>query len=143
MMKYLLAIMTLAGISMTTSAASADVRICKNGICIGTDGRNVDVHPDYRDYRRPPRYNPPHRPPPHYPPHRPPPPRYPSNDYVRCESYDGRYNTCRYDNWRVRRISLVQQNSRAACVYGRSWGYTGYNIWTDYGCRGVFLVERY
>ena len=33
---------------------------------------------------------------------------------------------------------LARQDSRSACVEGRSWGYTGTQLWVDHGCRGAF-----
>lgn len=82
---------------------------------------------------------PPH-PGPGYP---PPPPHQPTVEYVTCESYGNRYNTCYVNPYGIRRVFLARQNSNARCDANRSFGLSGNYIWVDHGCRGVFGVERY
>ncbi|MBD8524168.1 DUF3011 domain-containing protein [Pseudomarimonas arenosa] len=56
---------------------------------------------------------------------------------VTCASEDGRHRTCAWQSRQGRPI-LVEQISRASCVEGRSWGFDGYQIWVDQGCRARF-----
>lgn len=66
-------------------------------------------------------------------------PGYTGDEYVRCESDDGRWNRC---ETRTRgRVELVRQLSRSACVRGQSWGSDGRGIWVNGGCRAEFRVE--
>lgn len=84
---------------------------------------------------------------------RPPPPAgypggqpYPPNAYpgnpgqvVNCGSSDNRPASCRVPpGWRG--VRLVQQTSRAACIEGRTWGYSRGMIWVNNGCRGNFAA---
>lgn len=57
---------------------------------------------------------------------------------VRCESNDNRTRVCRVDTRGG--VRLVDQDSRAPCVRGRSWGYDRNGIWVSRGCRGKFEV---
>lgn len=60
------------------------------------------------------------------------------DEYVRCESDDGRWNRCAI---RSRgRVELVRQLSRSSCVRGQSWGVDGGSIWVNGGCRAEFRV---
>ncbi len=54
----------------------------------------------------------------------------------RCESHDGRTRECAA-NTRAG-VQLVRQLSDAACVQGRSWGYSRNGIWVSNGCRAEF-----
>src|SRR5262249_29195637 len=37
-------------------------------------------------------------------------------------------------------VALIRQRSESACIYGRTWGVVGGNIWVDRGCRADFAV---
>lgn len=68
--------------------------------------------------------------------------RYDRDGYgglVRCESHDGRYNTCRIGRG-FRGVSLERQLSKAHCQQGYSWGSGRDGIWVDRGCRAEFRV---
>ena len=54
----------------------------------------------------------------------------------RCESNDGRTRECAA-NTRAG-VQLVRQLSNAACIQGRSWGYSRSGIWVSDGCRAEF-----
>ncbi|QDK46419.1 hypothetical protein DOM22_15220 [Bdellovibrio sp. ZAP7] len=73
----------------------------------------------------------------------PPPPHQPSVEYVTCESYGNRYNTCYVNPYGIRRVYLARQISNTRCDANRTFGLSGNYIWVDRGCRGVFAVERY
>lgn len=60
-----------------------------------------------------------------------------SNYSVTCASDDGRYRTCAWQS-REGRPALAEQFSSSACVEGRSWGFDGYQLWVDKGCRARF-----
>lgn len=65
---------------------------------------------------------------------------YPGGDeYIRCESDDGRWNRC--DTRVPGRVELVRQLSRSDCVRGQSWGSDPRGIWVNGGCRAEFRVE--
>jgi hypothetical protein len=123
MKKFVLIAIALLGFSLP---AAADFVICANGVCIG-DGRIRDDRYDRRDRRD----------------------RYDRNrgfrgqDYIRCESRDGRRNSCRIDNFRSRGVRIVDQHSNTTCRYGQNWGYSSNSIWVDDGCRATFRVVRY
>lgn len=57
---------------------------------------------------------------------------------VRCESDDHRTEVCRVDTRGG--VRIVDQDSRAPCVYGRTWGYDSRGIWVARGCRAKFQV---
>jgi hypothetical protein len=57
---------------------------------------------------------------------------------LRCESHDGRNVHCPADTRGG--VRLEHRLSRAACVYGESWGYDRHGIWVDDGCRAEFSV---
>ena len=59
---------------------------------------------------------------------------------VRCESNDHRTRVCRVDT--AGGVRLVDQDSRAPCVLGRTWGYDRSGIWVSQGCRAKFEVGR-
>lgn len=54
---------------------------------------------------------------------------------VRCVSNDGHYARCAVP-WRY--VELYQQESKAACIRGESWGMDYGTLWVDRGCRGLF-----
>lgn len=56
-------------------------------------------------------------------------------DTVRCDSNDNRYRQCPIDG---RRIVLVRQHSKTACVEGRNWGTGRGYVWVNGGCRAEF-----
>ena len=59
--------------------------------------------------------------------------------HVYCPSDDMNLNWCPADSrFGVR---LVRQRSEAACISGRTWGYSRRGIWVDRGCRADFLVS--
>lgn len=58
----------------------------------------------------------------------------------RCESRDGRRNTCSADTRGG--IRLLKQLSDVQCREGRTWGISSNAIWVDGGCRGEFQ-QRY
>lgn len=55
---------------------------------------------------------------------------------LECRSPGYRYNFCPADTGN--NVQLLQQSSRAACNYGRSWGYDARGIWVDNGCAARF-----
>lgn len=57
---------------------------------------------------------------------------------VSCESHDHRVRRCRVDTRGG--VRIVERNSRAACIQGRSWGYDRKGIWVSNGCRAKFQV---
>src|SRR5688572_33350318 len=57
---------------------------------------------------------------------------------VRCESDDHRTEVCRIDTRGG--VRIVDQESRAPCVSGRTWGYDSRGIWVSQGCRARFQV---
>jgi Protein of unknown function (DUF3011) len=60
---------------------------------------------------------------------------------VRCESRDGRRNTCDA-NLRGYRIEDVREISKADCDIGRNFGYDDRGVWVDDGCRAEFIFNR-
>ena len=67
---------------------------------------------------------------------------YGNNSYgreIRCESQDGRYRSCGYIDRRGH-AEIRRQLSNTSCVYGRSWGVDGRQLWVDDGCRAIFVV---
>jgi len=59
---------------------------------------------------------------------------------VTCSSDDMRRHSCNA-NTRAG-VRLLNQESNAACVYGRTWGYNRNSIWVDRGCRAEFEIGR-
>ena len=59
---------------------------------------------------------------------------------IYCASDDGRRRTCPVNTGGV--VRLVTQKSGAACVQGRTWGFSRNSIWVDRGCRADFEVGR-
>lgn len=60
----------------------------------------------------------------------------PGKDKVRCESKDGRRETC--DTKWPGQTELTKQLSDTRCVEGRTWGSSAGKVWVDEGCRGEF-----
>ncbi len=63
------------------------------------------------------------------------------NDYgrtIRCDSNDGRMQTCSVDTRGG--VRLVRQYSKSSCVEGHSWGTNRSGIWVAQGCRAEFAV---
>lgn len=57
-------------------------------------------------------------------------------DRVRCESKDGRRETCE-TKW-PGQTELTKQLSDTRCVEGRTWGSSAGKVWVDGGCRAEF-----
>jgi Protein of unknown function (DUF3011) len=57
-------------------------------------------------------------------------------DRVRCESKDGRRETC--DTKWPGQTELVRQLSDTRCIQGNSWGSSAGKVWVDNGCRAEF-----
>lgn len=60
---------------------------------------------------------------------------------VRCESTDGRYQSCGVDTRGGVRLS--RQLSSQGCWQNDSWGYDSNRIWVTNGCRAEFQVGDY
>jgi len=58
---------------------------------------------------------------------------------IECESQAGGRTVCEADTRGG--VYLHDRDSRAPCVYGRTWGYTRNAIWVSNGCRGDFIVD--
>lgn len=74
------------------------------------------------------------------------PPQYPPSyrvEYFQCGSYGYQYNECYINSFRVNSIRIYRQDSREACIYGRTYGFSQNRIWTTNACRAVFAIERY
>lgn len=64
---------------------------------------------------------------------------YGNSREIRCESNSGRYTTCGYVD-RRQQVEIRRQLSSQQCIYGRNWGVDNRQLWTDDGCRAVFVV---
>jgi hypothetical protein len=62
-------------------------------------------------------------------------------DRIYCESRDYHRNYCPAGQ-RVTAASLVEQQSRSACIQGRTWGFDSGGIWVTQGCSGEFEFRR-
>jgi hypothetical protein len=62
----------------------------------------------------------------------------PQGQTVSCDSNDMRRHYCEVDTRGG--VRLLKQNSNAACIVDRSWGYDRRGIWVDHGCRADFEV---
>lgn len=62
-----------------------------------------------------------------------------NGETIRCESREGRRNTCRADTRGG--VRLVRQLSNSPCREGRTWGWSSNSIWVDNGCRGDFQLR--
>ena len=61
---------------------------------------------------------------------------------LQCDSNSKRYSFCQVDVGGHGRVRLVKQLSDTRCSEGYSWGWNRAGVWTDHGCRGVFMVDR-
>lgn len=61
---------------------------------------------------------------------------------VSCGSPQYKYYFCQVDVGARGRVALQRQNSSAACVAGRTWGWNRAGIWVDKGCGAQFMVIR-
>ncbi len=60
-------------------------------------------------------------------------------DKVRCESKEGRRETC--DTKWPGQSALTKQLSDTRCIKGSTWGASPGKVWVDNGCRGEFGPE--
>jgi len=68
-----------------------------------------------------------------------PPMAGPGGGAINCASRDYRQEFC--PTGPIRGATLVQQNSRAACIEGQTWGVRADGIWVSAGCDGDFQVQ--
>jgi Protein of unknown function (DUF3011) len=61
---------------------------------------------------------------------------------IRCQSRNFQYQFCPSDG-EVIHATLARQESQAACVRGRTWGWSNNGVWVSNGCSGRFLVETF
>jgi hypothetical protein len=61
---------------------------------------------------------------------------------VACGSSGYNYQFCAVDVGGAGLVRLARQNSNAACIEGRTWGWNRGGVWVDQGCSGQFLIER-
>ena len=61
---------------------------------------------------------------------------------VSCGSPQYRRYFCQVDVGARGHVRLQRQNSDAACIEGRTWGWNRAGIWVDKGCGAQFLVRR-
>jgi hypothetical protein len=66
--------------------------------------------------------------------------RHRGRNLVACHSNDRRTQICGVNTRGG--VRLVRQESRAACIEGRTWGYDYRGIWVTRGCRATFAVGR-
>lgn len=60
-------------------------------------------------------------------------------EVIACHSNGHRQEYC---DTRVRRsVRLIRQDSRSACIEGRTWGWDRRGIWVSDGCRAQFQVN--
>ncbi len=71
-----------------------------------------------------------------------PPPGWDHRFEVSCGSPQYRYYFCQVDVGRRGYVRLIRQNSNAACIEGRTWGWNRAGIWVDRGCGAQFMVNR-
>lgn len=57
-----------------------------------------------------------------------------------CSSRNGRMTWCGQRVGRSEQVEIRRQSSNSPCTYGRTWGVDRNQIWTDQGCRAVFVV---
>jgi hypothetical protein len=62
--------------------------------------------------------------------------QYGAGSQFNCESDDHRVRRCRVDTRAG--VRLVRQQSDAACIQGRTWGYDRTGVWVSHGCRARF-----
>ena len=63
---------------------------------------------------------------------------YGSDGTFRCESEDHRVRRCNVNT--SGGVRLVRQESDAACIQGRTWGYDRDGVWVSGGCRARFAI---
>ncbi|MGY0504203.1 DUF3011 domain-containing protein [Luteimonas sp. e5] len=63
---------------------------------------------------------------------------YGQGQMIECASHNGRRHYCPVRTGRG--VQLVHQQSRSACIEGRSWGWDRSGIWVDGGCRAQFRL---
>ena len=63
-----------------------------------------------------------------------------SAERIFCESRDYHRNYCPTGG-NIASARLVVQQSQAACIQGRTWGYDSNGIWVNQGCSAVFAFE--
>lgn len=76
----------------------------------------------------------------------PRPPHYPPSyrtEYFKCGNYGYQFNECYINSFRMQNIRLYRQDSREACIYGRTYGFNQNRIWTSNACRAVFEITYY
>lgn len=76
----------------------------------------------------------------------PRPPHYPPSyrtEYFKCGNYGFQFNECYINSFRMQNIRLYRQDSREACIYGRTYGFNQNRIWTSNACRAVFEITYY
>ncbi|MGH8114007.1 MAG: DUF3011 domain-containing protein [Rhodanobacteraceae bacterium] len=61
---------------------------------------------------------------------------------VSCGSPQYQRYFCQVDVGVRGRVRLQRQNSSAACIEGRTWGWNRAGIWVDKGCGAQFMVTR-
>jgi hypothetical protein len=61
---------------------------------------------------------------------------------VSCGSPQYRRYFCQVDVGARGHVRLQRQNSDAACIEGRTWGWNRAGVWVDGGCEAVFTIER-
>lgn len=61
---------------------------------------------------------------------------------VSCGSPQYKYYFCQVDVGARGHVRLRRQNSSAACIEGRTWGWNRAGIWVDKGCGALFMVTR-
>jgi hypothetical protein len=57
-----------------------------------------------------------------------------------CSSKDSRMTWCGQRVGRSEHVEVRRQLSNTPCTYGRTWGVDRNQVWTDQGCRAVFVV---
>lgn len=66
---------------------------------------------------------------------------YRDDDFVRCESYGMRRNSCRVGNLGNAQVTLIHQLSHYNCQ--GNWGHNQSEIWVARGCKADFRISRY
>lgn len=61
---------------------------------------------------------------------------------IRCQSRNFQYQHCP-SNGEVIDATLVRQESQAACIRGRTWGWNSNGVWVSNGCSGRFRVQTF
>ncbi|HEY0702673.1 MAG TPA: DUF3011 domain-containing protein [Candidatus Acidoferrales bacterium] len=71
-----------------------------------------------------------------------PAPQGPNQNFVTCESNNGKRRYCTIGDPR-QSVEMVRQISSSPCVRGQSWGNDNRGVWVDRGCRAQFRVITY